>query len=110
MIDVIFPKNAVYMPTTVTLSLISDHDDFAIETPHVVAFEIQPHDLLLYRPVSVMINYAQTVSDVEKTLIFRENTISYRYHWPTTTILRTRAVRGRRSELIHAMPVYLRKV
>ena len=49
MIDIIFPKNAVYMPTTVALSLISDHDDFAIETPHVVAFEIQPHDLLLDR-------------------------------------------------------------
>ena len=72
-INIRFPEDAVYTPTSVTLSLLSDRDDFSIETPHAVAFEITPHDLLLYRPVSIMINYAQPVAEVEKALIFREN-------------------------------------
>ena len=72
-INILFPEDAVYAPTSVTLSLLSDRHDFSIETPHAVAFEIIPHDLLLYRPVSIMVNYAQPIAEVEKALILREN-------------------------------------
>jgi hypothetical protein len=72
-ITITFPEGAVKEPTLVSVTLLSDRDDFPIETRHTVAFEIKPQDLLIYRPVSVFINFAQPITEVETALIFRLN-------------------------------------
>lgn len=71
-IEVTFPKDALAGPTRVTLALVPDRADLLIETRHATAFEIRPHDLQLYRPVSVVVRYANPVADIETALLVRE--------------------------------------
>ena len=72
-IEAFFSEGALAEPTLVSLSLRSGGTSFEIETPHVPQFEIRPHDLTTYAPVSVFVSYATPVADIERSLIVRQN-------------------------------------
>jgi len=66
-----FPPAAVRDTTTVTLTIQGKHRDLPIDDRQIRTFDILPHDLSLYEPVVITIQYHSAVSEIEQAAIFR---------------------------------------
>ncbi|HDS07008.1 MAG TPA: hypothetical protein ENO05_05215 [Bacteroides sp.] len=66
-----FPPAAVRDTTNVTLTIQGTHRDLPIDDRQIRSFDIQPHDLSLYEPAVITVQYHSAVSDIEQAAIFR---------------------------------------
>ena len=73
-IEVIFPKDALDKTTQIYVGVLSEQPEFPIETQHVSAFEIKPHNTELYYPITVRVTYNNVIQDINRTALFRKKT------------------------------------
>ncbi len=66
-----FPPAAVRDTTNVTLTIQGEQRDLPIDDRQIRSFDIQPHDLSLYEPAAITVQYHSAVSDIEQAAIFR---------------------------------------
>ncbi|MBN2273158.1 MAG: hypothetical protein JXR41_04680 [Bacteroidales bacterium] len=70
-ISLTIPPGAVLETTHITLTLSPEDKNLPIDVRNVAVFEIKPVDINLYVPAEITIKYNTTVSEIEKTALFR---------------------------------------
>jgi hypothetical protein len=73
-IEVLFPKDALDKTTQIYLGILPEQPELPIETQHVSAFEIKPHDTELFNPITVRVIYNDVLHDIESIALFRNKT------------------------------------